>query len=107
MAPADWIIYYSPVEIFGSKQPCRKFTALGQITSEAPYQVCMTPSFVPWRHDVTFKETKSIAIEPLIDTLSFIKNKQQWGFPFRRGCFEISAADFGIIAEAMGITVRK
>jgi hypothetical protein len=43
-------------------------------------------------------------IEPLIDSLDFIINKKQWGFPFRRGLFEIGDADFGRIAEAMGWT---
>ena len=38
MQPGDWLIYYSPTEIFGEKTPCRKFTALGQVLERAPYQ---------------------------------------------------------------------
>ncbi len=104
MAPGDWIIYYSPVERFGEKVRYRKFTALGQIKDTEPYQVCITEDFCPWRRNVEFENTKEVAIEPLIDTLSFIKNKTRWGFPFRRGCFELPEKDFITIATAMRTT---
>lgn len=101
--PGDCIIYYSPTEKFGEKEPCRKFTALGKIVSTEPYQYAMSPDFIPWRHDVQFFAAHEVAIEPLLDTLSFIKNKQRWGFPFRRGLFEIAEEDFRIIAQNMGV----
>ncbi len=97
--PGDWVIYYSPVEIFGEKTPCRKFTALGQVGDGDPYQFKMSDDFIPWRRDVVFKEIKECLIEPLINELTFIKNKQHWGFPFRRGCFNISFLDFSSIAK--------
>jgi predicted RNA-binding protein len=103
MAPNDWIIYYSPVEQFGSKIPCRKFTAIGKVKSEKPYQFRMSDDFIPWRVDVAFHSAKDIAIEPLIDKLKFIKDKKKWGFPFRAGCFSIPEEDFHLIASNMGI----
>lgn len=107
MMSGDWIIYYSPVEIFGSKIPCRQFTAIGKIVGNAPYQFQMSEDFIPWRRDVQFYHSKSVAIEPLLDKLSFIVDKKRWGFPFRRGCFEVNEQDFVFIASVMGIDIHE
>lgn len=104
MAEGDWIVYYSPTLKFGEKESCQSFTAIGKIKSGDPYTFRMSIDFVPWRRDVSFLKSREAPIEPLLDQLSFIKNKKRWGFPFRRGCFEISRADFQFIATAMGIS---
>jgi len=103
MQGGDWIIYYSPKMAFGKDEPCKKFTAIGQVQERQPYQFQMAPDFVPWRRDVIFVKAKEVAIEPLLDKLLFISNKQRWGFPFRRGCFEIIKHDFLLIAQVMGV----
>jgi len=54
----------------------------------------MGPAFHPWRRRVAFVKAQPAPIHPLIDALSFIKDKKSWGYPFRRGLFEIDAADF-------------
>jgi hypothetical protein len=105
MTADDWIVYYSPTEQFGEKMPCRKFTAIGRVIAGEPYQYCMNPNFRPWRRDITFLVAKEAAIEPLIDKLSFIQNKQKWGFPFRRGCFSIPLSDFRLIASSMEVVI--
>ena len=105
--PGDWIIYHSPVEIFGEKTPCRKFTAIGKFKEGEPYQFKMSDDFIPWRHDVEFKNSSDAAIEPLIDELSFIKNKTHWGFVFRYGLFEIPESDFLLIASKMRMHFEK
>ena len=107
MAPDDWIIYYSSVEFFRQKVPCRKFTAIGKIKNKEPYQCAMSETFVPWRRDVAYKDAFEVAIESLIHDLTFITNKVRWGFPFMRGCFEIPEKDFILIAKKMGITHDK
>jgi hypothetical protein len=38
-------------------------------------------------------------IRPLIPELSFIQDKDRWGYSFRTGFFEISVADFERIAS--------
>ena len=101
MAAGDWIVYYSPTEQFGKALPCRKFTAIGKIVNGTPYQFQMSADFIPWRIDVAFIEAKEAAIVPLINSLSFIHDKQRWGFPFRRGCFAIQVGDFRLIASCM------
>lgn len=103
----DWIIYYSPTEVFGQKKPCRKFTAIGQIKDKEPYQFNMSDDFIPWRRDVMFLKAKEIDIEPLINDLSFIKNKKQWGYIFRFGLFSIPLEDFQFIATNMGIKLNE
>ena len=42
-----------------------------------------------------------VPIQPLIDQLSFIKNKKSWGYPFRFGCFTIEKSDFELIENAL------
>lgn len=104
MSQGDGLIYYSPVEHFGEKSPCRRFTAIGKICEGEPYQFCMSDDFIPWRRRVKFYSAEEIPIEPLIDKLAFIQDKQRWGFPFRRGCFAIPAEDYFLIATQMGLS---
>jgi predicted RNA-binding protein len=107
MNEGDWIVYYSPTETFGGKEPCRSFTAIGKVNTGDPYLFQMSKDFIPWRRNVTFVQAQDVAIEPLLAKLSFIKDKQRWGFPFRRGCFEIPESDFCVIAQAMKVVVDE
>lgn len=102
MAEGDWIIYYSPTIEFGGKDPCQSFTAIGKINGDEPYTFAMSKDFIPWRRNVAFLVSKEAPIKPLVEKLSFIKDIKRWGFPFRRGCFEITFKDFKLIAQAMG-----
>ncbi|CAN5346717.1 hypothetical protein BH23GEM4_BH23GEM4_10470 [soil metagenome] len=54
-----------------------------------------------------FLESEAAPIRPLIDELGFIRNKQQWGYPFRQGLFEVERADFERIAGAMNAELEK
>jgi EVE domain len=99
--PGDFIVYYSPAEQFGSKQPYRHFTALGVICNKEPYQGDMGPDFKPFRRDVVWHKTDEVAITPLLQSLSFSKDNKNWGYQLRFGLFEISAGDFEVIEQAM------
>ena len=103
MSEEDWVIYYSPTYTFGGNDRCRCFTAIGTVDADEPYQFEMGKDFIPWRMNVTFLKAKEVPIEPLLDNLSFIKNKKSWGLPFRRGSFEIPRKDFELIANKMGV----
>ena len=103
MEEGDWIVYYSPTIKFGHKEPCQSFTAIGKIKDGNPYSFAINEDFIPWRRDVSFVKSREMPIQTLLDELSFIKDKQKWGFPFRRGCFEISQEDFQVISRAMGV----
>jgi hypothetical protein len=43
----------------------------------------------------------------LLEKLSFIKDPKRWGYPFRTGQFEITATDFGLIAQAIQLDVKS
>ena len=58
---------------------------------------------MPTRRDVDFRPCREAPIRPLVPRLGFIRNKQSWGYVFRYGQIEIPAADFRIIADAMGV----
>lgn len=99
----DWIIYYSSKEIFESNKPYQKFTAVGQIADEIPEQHTHSENFNPYRRKVDYKKCKDVEIRPLLDQLSFIKNKDKWGFYLMSGFLEISKADFEVIKASMKI----
>jgi hypothetical protein len=50
---------------------------------------------------VTFRDCVDAPIEPLVSSLSFIKNKKSWGYLFRFGMFQIPREDFEKIASVM------
>lgn len=103
MSEGDWLIYYSPTHSFGGKDACRSFTAIGIIENGEPYTFKMSEDFIPWRRNVNFLNSKEVLIEPLLEQLSFILDKKKWGFPFRKGSFEIANKDFEVIAQKMEV----
>lgn len=101
LKPGDWIVYYSSVEVYGGSTPCQQFTAIGEITGEQVYQVRTAEGFAPFRRVVTFHPCAKTPVKTLVERLSFIKNKQRWGFMFRFGLFEIPESDFNTIRQHM------
>jgi predicted RNA-binding protein len=101
LSAGDWIVYYSPRTEMNSGNIVQSFTAIGQILDRDPYLVQMDDGFTPYRRDVRFIDVQEISIRLLLADLSFIKNKQSWGYVFRFGLFEIPKSDFQIIAAAM------
>ena len=102
MSEGDWLVYYSPTYSFGGKDACRCFTAIGTVDKGEPYTFEMSQDFIPWRRNITFLKSKEVPIEPLLEELTFIKDKKKWGFQFRRGSFEIPCKDFELIGKSMG-----
>lgn len=76
----DWILFYSAKDKFENGKPLQKFTAVGQVMDEEPYQPNTTGNFRPYKRDVEFKNSQEVEIRPLLESLSFIKNKKKWGF---------------------------
>jgi hypothetical protein len=103
MKRSDWLVFYSPKTKFKEGQPLQCFTAMGQIMDDEPFQVEMRPGFKPFRRQVAFYDCEEVSIRPLIEGLGFIKDKQKWGFPFRRGLFMIEKEDFLLIVDAMHV----
>lgn len=101
MAPGDWLIYYSPRERFEVPVPCQRFTAIGEVLGEQVYTFEMAPGFVPFRRDIRFLPAEEVAIQPMLDRLAFIIDRNKWGYVFRFGHLQIPEADFDLIANAM------
>lgn len=97
----DWIVFYSSKDKFEESKPLQKFTAIGQVIDEESYQSNTSEDFKPYRRKVEFKESNEAEIRPLLDQLSFIKNKKKWGFYLISGFRELSKEDFTIIKKAM------
>ncbi len=97
----DGLVMYSPRTEYPDGEPLQQFTAIGVITTGDIYQVEMSPDFKPYRIDVRFFECQEASIRPLIESLSFIKNKTHWGAAFRFGQVKVPQADFFRIARAM------
>jgi EVE domain len=126
----DRIAYYSPVRVFGSKDACQAFTAIGTVRDERVYQSVhkapglantqghppsgcgpawggpalvpqMAGSFEPFRKDVEWLEAAEAPIRPLLERLSFTQGKSNWGYAFRFGLLKVTADDMALIAQAM------
>jgi predicted RNA-binding protein len=101
--PGDWLVYYSPRDRMDGGEIVQSFTAIGQILAGEPYSIDLGNGFMPTRRDVRFVTAQTAPIRPLLADLSFIKNKQSWGYVFRFGLVEIPESDFRSIATAMKI----
>jgi hypothetical protein len=105
MHQGDWLIYYSPRTSYPSGTPLQAFTAIGQITSEVPYQVTLTDDFQPFRHTVRYLPCRQVLIQEVLAGLTFLPDKQHWGAKFRFGHLAVPQDDFQRIAHAMGVTI--
>jgi predicted RNA-binding protein len=103
----DWIVYYSPRTARDGGEVVQAFTAIGQILEQEPYPFDMGDGFVPYRRDVRFVAAQEAPIRPMVNELSFIKNKQSWGYVFRFGLLEIPKPDFQRIAVAMKVEEQE
>lgn len=101
MHAGDWVIFYSPKLEFEKPEKLQCFTAIGRIVDENIYQHDMGDGFVPFCRNTIFLPAKDVSILPMIDDLTFIKDKTHWGAPFRFGALQILEEDFRLIAEKM------
>lgn len=100
---SDGIVYYSPRASMGSGELIRAFTVIGRVRTEEIYQVEQLPGFHPWRREIDYWSAKEATIAPLLGKLSFSANNANWGWRMRQGFFEITEADFFLIAQAMQV----
>ena len=101
LSKGDWIVYYSSKETFENGKLLQRFTALGKVIDNEPCQVEDGENFKPFRRKVKFNNSHEADIHPLLENLSFIKNKKKWGFYLISGFREILKDDFEIIQKAM------
>jgi hypothetical protein len=99
----DGVIMYSPRTAYPDGEQLQAFTAIGSVVTGDVYQDEVTAAFKPHRVDCHFVLSKETPIGPLVERLSFIKNKSHWGAAFRFGHVEVPASDFALIAERMEV----
>ena len=102
----DWVVFYSPKTAYQDGEPLQAFTAIAQVADDELYRVEMSPSFVPWRRNLKFYKCQEAPIRPIIEELTFIKDKSRWGYMFRFGLFQIPKADFELIATALHAKIK-
>jgi hypothetical protein len=106
LSKGDTIVFYSPRTELRAGDPVQRFTAVAEVVDDAPFEaepVDETPP--PWRRLVRFIPCEEAPVRPLIEELEFIRDKKSWGVAFRRGFFEIGAADYERLAVAMRVTL--
>ncbi len=101
MAKGDWVIYYSGKESLKGGKPYQKFSAIGRVKDDEPYQVKVSEDFQPWRRNIDFHDSEDVEIRPLLDDLQFITNREKWGMHLKSGFVEIKKQDFELIAGNM------
>lgn len=99
MRPGDGVACYSPRTRDEPGPPLQAFTALGRVAQGPMYQVAHDHQ--PFRRAVHWLAMSPAQVRPLIDTLTFIRNKTHWGAAFRFGYLRVPPADFACIAAAM------
>ncbi len=105
LKPGDWVIYYANKVSLENKTPYQKFIALGCVVEKDIYQVKVSETYLPYRRHVAYVPCQELSIHDIIPDLNFIKNKRNWGAPFRFGFFEISEQDFLTIAHTMKVHI--
>jgi hypothetical protein len=105
LSSGDHVAYYSPSEVFRSKDRLQAFTAIGVVADGAPYAADMGGSFHPFRRHVTWLEARETPVRSLLGRLDFTRDNPKWGYQLRFGLFQISDEDMATIAEAMHVQI--
>ena len=101
ISSGDRVIYYSPAQTMGGKDGLQSFTAIGTALPRAPYAHDMGDGFIPFRRDVAWAQSQITPIRPLLEQLDLTRGQRNWGYSFRFGLVEISAADYALIRSLM------
>jgi hypothetical protein len=102
LSRGDYVAFYSPRTRFRKGKPLQEFTALGLVEDGEPHRVDGSAKGL-WQCHMNFLDANQTPIQPLVNDLVFIPDKERWGLPFNKGLFEIERADFSCIAKAMGL----
>lgn len=101
MRPGDGIVIYSPKAEYAKPYRLQAFTALGTVGDEPARQVDAGGGFLPFRRHVKSEPIAEVPLLPMLESLSFIKNKSAYGAVFRFGVVQIPESDFRLIGNAM------
>jgi hypothetical protein len=103
LARGDLVVFYSPRTRYPDPEPLQRFTALGRVVDDAPYQAEMIPTVRPWRRRVQFIECQEAPIQHLIGELTFIKDRTRRASSFDGGYSRLARKTSSAIARAMQV----
>ncbi len=101
MRPGDRIAIYSPRETFAKTGRLQAFTALGTVADDRVWQLEVGPGFKPFRRRVEYEPVEDAPLLPLLERLTFIRNKSAYGAVFRFGIVKVPESDFRVIEDAL------
>jgi len=101
--PGDWFAYYAPTQTLGGRDAVRRFVAIGQVADGEPVALPMSVGVTGWQRPAHYLAAQEADVYPLLDQFGFVTDRSHWGMYFRRSLFKVDAADFSLIADAMGV----
>src|SRR5262249_4195586 len=102
MREGDGFAFYSPRVQDRDGDRVQAFTAIGRVADGPIFQANSGETQPRFRRCIDYLSSCEAPIKPLIEPLSFIRNKPRWGAAFRFGFVKVPEADFARIAAAMG-----
>ena len=105
MQPGDYyIIYYAPRERMRAGDFVQAFVAFGRILPASHLSRCIK-QISPFSAVCRVQRRRGCPIRPLLQKLSFTRDRVSWGQALRLGTFKIEPDDLKIIAGAMRIAL--
>ena len=98
----DTLIYYSPVERLGDKEPLRQFTALGTVADEEIWQAD-EGDFRPYRRRMDYADVTPVPLADVKDRLRLTASPN-WGYQLRHGLLPLDDEDVAVLAAALRAT---
>ena len=102
MQPGDGLAFYSPRASFPDGAPLQAFTAIGRVGDGPIFEAPPAEPPPIYRRSAAWLDATPVPIRPLLEQLTFIRNKEHWGAAFRFGVLRVPREDFAAIATAMG-----
>ena len=99
LRPGDALLYYSPVEQLGDRQPLRQFTAFGQVEDDVIWQAD-EGSFQPFRRRVAYLDIRPVDLAEVRSELELTAGAG-WGYQLRRGLVALTDGDGAILRARM------
>lgn len=98
MKAGDVLVYYSPVESIGDRDPLREFTALGVIEEGEIWQAD-EGCFKPFRRRVRYEQFTPVPLGDVRSRLA-VTSTPNWGYQLRRGLIPLDGNDVEILRSA-------
>lgn len=117
----DFVVMYASKESYGKAKSYQKFIAIAECLDDKYEKLEKAKDKNSCKHDnklshtpmskgandlyffrkkVKFIKFREVEIRPLIESLSFIKNKKSWGMIFMNGFKQIPEEDFTLITSS-------